>query len=120
MQINIKMTSMEITESISEKLNKSTAHIEKILHEKAEDSALLTVEIGKKTKHHRQGDIFFTQLHLVRDGDDFNVMSEKEELLDSIDAAEEELLRQIKSKQDKRKDLTRQGGKEIKDASREE
>ncbi len=114
--MNTKMTNMEMSDSLSTEIDKRVEHIEKILHERDRDGSILTMELGKETNHHKNGEIFFTRMNLVRGSDEFNVESEKEDVFQALYAASDELVAQIKSEQDRAKDIQRKRGKDFKDS----
>ena len=112
MNINIKTTTITLTPSISEYVDKRIGLIEKFLQD--DSSVQCDVELAKTTSHHRQGDIFKAEVHIVGKDKNIYVSAEKEDLYAAIDAVKDEVLREIKSSNSKRRSLIRRGGAQIK------
>lgn len=113
MRINEKGTNMKITEDIKDYLYKKLEHIEKFL-DPTDESVLCDVELGKVSKHHKNGDVFRTEINLHIAGKNFRAESEEEELFSSIDTAKDEMVRELKSNKDKKVSLLKSGGSKIK------
>lgn len=113
MRINEKGTNMEITDRIKEYLYKKLEHIEKFIDPR-DESAMCDVELGKTTNHHKNGDIFRTELNLQIKGKNLRAVSEMEDLFASIDIAKDEMVRELQSNKDKKVSLVRRGGAKMK------
>lgn len=111
MSTNIKATNMELTEAISDYVNKRLEGIKKF---SKEDEIVTRVEVGRTTNHHKQGDFFKAEFDINIKGKKFYTVSEKEDLYEAIDDAREEIVRQITSKKDKEKTLFKRGAKSVK------
>ncbi len=102
---------MELTEAITEYVNKRLSSIEKF----AKDSVISGfVEIGKTTNHHKQGDVFKAEFDIKIDGNKFFAASEKSDLYIAIDDAKEELTRRIKDTKDRKQTLYKRGATSVK------
>ncbi len=113
MRINEKGTNIELSANIRDYLYKKLAHIEKFVNPN-DESAICDVEIGKTTNHHKNGDIFRTEINLHLKGKSFRVVAEKDDLFASIDVAQDDMTREIQSNKDKKISLMRRGGAKVK------
>jgi putative sigma-54 modulation protein len=111
MNINIKATNMELTETISDYVNKRLSAIEKFVKDEEMNAH---VEVGKTTNHHKQGEIFKAEFNIEISGNKFYTISEQEDLYTSIDDAKEEILRQITKTKDRRQTLFKRGATSVK------
>ena len=66
------------------------------------------VEIGKSSRHHRSGPVFYAEVNLNIGGMLLRAEVEDKDLRTAIDLARDELHIQIKKFKEKRKDLARQ------------
>ena len=62
MQIKIKATNLALTPSISDYAKKRVEMLEKFIAEGSEN-ALIKVEVGKTTQHHKRGEIFRAEIN---------------------------------------------------------
>ena len=113
MRINEKGTNLEITSRIREYFYKKLEHIEKFVNSD-DDSAMLDVELGKTTNHHKNGEIFRTEINLQLKGKNFRAVAEEEDLFASIDIAKDDMVRQLQISKDKKIGLVRKGGARVK------
>jgi len=112
MNTNIKATNIELTDAISDYVNKRLAGLEKFVREGEEMDVY--VEVGKTTKHHKQGDYFRAEFNIEISGSKFYTFSEKEDLYKAIDDAREQVVRNITNRKDRKKTLFRRGASAIK------
>lgn len=66
------------------------------------------VEIGKSTRHHRNGEVFYAEVNLRMGGKLLRATCSHEDLRNAIVDAKDELQVQIKKFKEKKKDLARQ------------
>ncbi len=111
MIINIKATNMELTPAIEDYINKKLVSLEKF---NKDGEISVYVEVGKTTNHHKQGELFKSEINLSLDGKKFFTNSEKEDLYKAIDSSEEDVVRQITSKKDKNQTLFKRGATSVK------
>ncbi len=111
--INIKSTNIALTPAIEEYINKKILGIEKFVSDSEE--ALASVEVGKTTKHHKQGDVFRAEIHMKVPGNEFYVTVEKDDLYAAIDEVKDELVRDMTSRRKRALRLLRKGGQKIKE-----
>lgn len=112
MNINIKTTVLDLTPAISEYVEKRLDAIKKFFQD--DSTAQFDIELAKTTNHHKNGDIFRAEIHIVAKGVNTYASSEKEDLYMAIDAVRDEVLRKVKSSNEKQRSLVRRGGAKIK------
>ena len=113
MKINLKATGIELTPAISDYATRKISAIEKYLADP--DSATAYVEVGKSTKHHKQGPYFRAE---VRVSGNFYAKHEAEDLYAAIDLVRDEIAHELTHAKDKRLKLVRRGGRVIKNIMR--
>ncbi|KKW14940.1 MAG: hypothetical protein UY54_C0010G0013 [Parcubacteria group bacterium GW2011_GWA2_50_10b] len=89
MKINIKATGIELTPAIAGYVQKKISAIEKYLPAGAVD-LVAQVEVGKSTQHHKSGEVFKAEVHLVGAGLDLYAVSEQSDLYAAIDLVKDE------------------------------
>ena len=110
--INTKGTNISLTPAISEYIEKKVAMLEKFL--KNTDEVLVNVEVGKTTKHHKSGEYFKAEFHVMENGNDHYAVAETEDLYASIDEVKDEIARKLSSNKKKVLHLFRKGSAMIK------
>jgi ribosomal subunit interface protein len=113
MRINEKGVNMQITGEIKDYLYKKLAHLEKFLNLN-DESILCEVELGKISNHHKNGDVFRTEINLHIAGKNLRAVSEMDELFASIDMAKDEMVRELQANKDKKVSLIKRSGAKIK------
>lgn len=111
MNINIKATNMDLTSAISDYVNKRLASIEKF----SKDGNITgSVEVGKTTNHHKQGDVYKAEFNIDMNGEHFFADSEQSDLYAAIDDAKEEISRTISNNKDRKQTLFKRGASSVK------
>ncbi len=103
---------MELTSAISSYVNKKAEAIERFVPEGEE--VIISVEVGKTTKHHKQGDYFKAEFDVSLNGENFFTDSEKSDLYKAIDDAKDELIKRIKNNKKRKNTLFKRGAVSIK------
>lgn len=111
MEIKIKATNIELTEAISEYVNKKVLSLEKFINE---NDTLVYVEVAKTTNHHKNGEVFKTEIDLRMGGTKFFAVSESDDLYATIDEAREAMFRELTSNKDRTDTLFRRGARSVK------
>ncbi len=109
---NLKATNMELTDAIREYVEKRLSQLDKLLQ--GHRDMHLSVEVGKTTRHHKEGDFFFAEVNLVLGGENFRAVSERDNLYTAIDEVKDELARELTHFKDRRRTLIRRGSLAIK------
>ncbi|MBI1974708.1 MAG: ribosome-associated translation inhibitor RaiA [Candidatus Zambryskibacteria bacterium] len=110
MKINIKATGIALTPAIFGYANKKISSLEKYLA----GEAVAQVEVGKSTKHHKSGNVFRAEVHLVGGGLDLYAVSEKADLYAAIDVVKDEITHALTQNKTKKETLYRRGAATIK------
>jgi len=113
MIIKEKGTNIEITQEIRQYLYKKLEHLKKFINP-TDGGTLCEVEIGRTTVHHKNGDIFRTEINLRFAGKNLRAVSEKDELFASIDLAKDEMMSGLKAVKEKSVSKARKGELKIK------
>ena len=114
---NIKGTKIDLTPAITDYVKKRLSALSKVIS--AEDtSARADIEVGKRTIHHKEGDLFFAEVNLHLAGRDFRAVSEQADLYTAIDEAKDEIIREVVNHKDRERTLIRRGGAIVKDLMR--
>ncbi|MEK7586139.1 MAG: ribosome-associated translation inhibitor RaiA [Patescibacteria group bacterium] len=111
MNINIKATNMELTDAISDYVNKRLASIEKFARG---GEVTGFVEVGKTTNHHKQGDVYKAEFDINLNGEKFFAKSEQSDLYAAIDDAKEEIARSVTHNKDRKQTLFKRGASSVK------
>lgn len=112
MNINIKATAFELSPAIRDYVQKRFDAAGRFLE--SDPSTKIDVEVGRTTSHHKNGDVFRAEIHIV--GAHRNVYAEAEEadLYAAIDAVRDEILRRLSSDKGRKLSRMRRGGAAVK------
>lgn len=111
MSITIKTTLIDITPALTDYTEKRLGTIAK----HTESTPTITVEIGKTTMHHRNGDVFRAEVNVITAlGKQYRAVSEKTDLYEAIDDVRTEIVRELKEGKSKTQTLFRRGAKKLK------
>lgn len=113
MNINIKTTNISLTEAISDYTSKRLDAVTQLL--KDDSTVQCDVELAKTTNHHKNGDIFRAEVHIVGKNRDIYSACEEDDLYKAIDMVRDEVLREIRSAKGKKLSILRRGGAKLKD-----
>ena len=116
MKINIKATGIELTPAISQYTEKKVYSIGKYFQESP--NVVAHVEVGKSTKHHKSGEVFLAEVHIIGAGLDLYAVSEQSDLYAAIDLVKDEIVESIIRDKGKKMTLARRGAKFVKDTIR--
>ncbi len=112
MKINIKTTTLSLTPAISDYIDKRFASLEKFFQ--GDTTVKCDIEIAKTTNHHKNGEIFKAEIHIVAKDKNLYASAEREDLYSAIDDVRDEVLGEVKSSSGKIRSLLRKGGAKIK------
>jgi putative sigma-54 modulation protein len=116
MQISIKATGIELTPAISEYVDKKVSMLEKYLEPNPD--IIARVEVGKDTNHHKHGEIFRAEVHIVGAGKDVYAVEHAVDLYAAIDKVKDRAAHELTSGKGRRFALARRGGRKVKDMMR--
>ena len=114
MKHNIKALEISLTPAITEYLEKRISHLDKFIMPENKEEVMCYAEIGKSSKHHKNGDIFVTEFTIHIGGKSFRATAEEFDLYASIDKATEEMSEELKSFKDKKVSMLKRSGNKIK------
>jgi len=115
MNFNVKATHFELTDSISDYLDKKVAAFTKFIDDT--DAVRGGVELARD-RHHSKGEVFRAEITLEAPHGFFRVSEEGETVFSAIDLAQEEMLKELRRYKDKRLTLLRWGGNQLKEFTR--
>ena len=113
MKLNIKASGIELTPAISAYVEKKLGSLEKYF-DNSEDT-VVQAEVGKSTKHHKSGQVFFAEVRISGPGLDLYAVSEQIDLYAAIDVVKDEVADKLSHVKGKRETLSRRGAKMVKD-----
>ena len=111
MNTNIKATNMELTSSITDYVNKKIESLAKFLNGK---DAVIKVEVGKTTQHHKNGEYYRAEIDISAGDVKVYASSEENDLYSAIDSVKEEIARSLVSMKDRKKTLFKRGATSVK------
>ncbi|OGZ06435.1 MAG: hypothetical protein A3C93_01745 [Candidatus Lloydbacteria bacterium RIFCSPHIGHO2_02_FULL_54_17] len=109
----IKATNIEHTNAVDAYLTKRLAELVRILEPK-EQSELARIELGKSTKHHRTGEVFFAEITFHVKKKDFRATATGADLYEAIDKMQAMIVREVKRHHDHARAERKKGGREFK------
>ncbi len=112
MKINTKATNISLTPAITEYIDKKLESLVKFFSNT--DEVIINVEVGKSTKHHKSGEYFRAELHVISAGEDYYVAAQKDDLYAAIDEVKDGIIREMTSRRKRTIRLVRKGGARIK------
>lgn len=115
MKINIMATGIELTPAISDYVHKKVLMLEKYA---PSPDVVAQVEVGKSTQHHKTGEIFRADIHLIGAGMDYYAEEETEDLYAAIDKVKDEIIREMTQSKGRRFAMVRRSQRFMKDAMR--
>lgn len=113
MDIRIKATNTNLTQGITDYVEKRLSAFEKYIDPK-DTSVKCYVEVGRTTKHHKHGDILRAEINLHISGQDFRSVSETSSLHGAIDEAKDEMVRTLRKHKQKQSQQVKRGGAQMK------
>jgi len=113
MRTTIKATNIEHTNAIDAYLLKRLNELERVLEPK-EASELVHIELGKLTKHHRKGQLFFAEITFHVKKKDFRATGEGSDLYEAIDKMQAMIVREVKRHHELVRGKRKKGGRELK------
>jgi len=112
MEIKIKHTNITPTPDVASYLDKKLEAFKKFVED--DPTAICEVELGKTTKHHQTGDIFFAEINLMQGGRQFRAVAEEATPMAAIDRAKDEVLAELGRSKKKDRILARHAGAAVK------
>lgn len=98
---------MELTPAIKSYVEEKVGSLKKFLHEVSEDLIQVRVEVGRPSKHHKTGPVFYAEANLKVGGKLIRANKEDFDLYAAINKVRDELEIQVKKFKEKRADSVR-------------
>lgn len=114
MHITIKTKNFELTPAISEYIEKKVVAFEKLV-DLEDTTAKCAVEIGKPSKHHQTGEVFYAEFNVTIAGSSFRASENGETIYTAIDTAKDDMVRKLRRHKKKGLHLLRRGGMKLKE-----
>ncbi|MDB5258841.1 MAG: ribosome hibernation promoting factor [Candidatus Taylorbacteria bacterium] len=112
MNTNIKATHIVLTEAISDYVDKRFQSVKKLLEN--DPTVKMDIELSRTTQHHKNGEIFRADVHIVGNHLDAYASAEKTDLYAAIDVLRDEITQRITATKGKRIAAVRKGGAKVK------
>lgn len=109
MNINLKTKGFDLTGAIEIYLREKLDSLDKILPE--DESISADVELMRTTNHHNKGNIYRAEINLAVPGRLIRAVAEEWDLRVAIDAAKDELQREIAGKKERSQSLYKKGAR---------
>ncbi len=107
----LKATGMELTDAIEAAVDHTLEHLEKFT-ERFGEAVSVRVEVGKSTRHHKNGPYFRAEINMKIPGKLLRAEAEAEDLYAAIEKVEDELKAELKKEKEKHLDQRKESGKE--------
>lgn len=109
MKFNLKATNVTLNDDIRSYLEKRLQSLAKLI-DIDDPAVIIDVELGRTTRHHQSGDIFFAEINIHKGKDTFRAVSDRSDLHSAIDDMHDEIARELASRKGKKLSLARRGG----------
>ena len=118
MNINIKTTNLELTDSIRDYLDKKMAQVEKFIKAPSTEP-IADIEIGKTTNAKNSAeDLFKAEINLQIGGSLYRYSAEEAEIYSAIDKMKDQIIREVRKEKEKKRDYFRRGALRMKEMIR--
>jgi putative sigma-54 modulation protein len=112
MNINIKATNMDLTDTLRDYVHSKIGALEKIIG--SSEDVNLFVEIGKESNHHNKGEVYMSEVRTRISGKDYYIKKFESNLYAAIDAVKDDLIRDVKVDKKRGETLFRRGARSLK------
>lgn len=113
MILNIKATKTTLTDSLREYIEKKLKPLDKLIGGDV-DGAMVRVEIGRTTNHHKKGEVYRAEIKIALGKTSLYAEAADEDIYAAIDTVKDEILRELKSYKTKSSDKKKMGGRVVK------
>ena len=117
MRLNLKTTNMSVGSDVKEYLRKKLRSLERTL-DFDDPSVMVDVELGRTTRHHEKGDVFFAEINIHRGKESFRAVADWSDIMSAIDGMRDAVARELQSAKGKKFSLTRRSGQLVKELLR--
>ena len=109
MRLNFKATNLTVTNETRAYLDKKLQSLEKLL-DFDDEAVIVDVELGRTTRHHQSGDVFFAEINIHRGKESFRAVADRPDLMSAIDGMRDSMARELSAGKEKRLSLLRRSG----------
>lgn len=113
MRFNLKVTDISITSDVREYLDKKLQGLEKLL-DFSDPAVIVDVELGRTTRHHQTGDVFFAEININRGKESRRAVADSSDIVSAIDGMRDAIAGNLSADKEKRLSLVRRGGQAAK------
>lgn len=106
MRLNLKATNITLNDDTRSYLEKRLTSLGKLM-DIDDPAVLIDVELGRTTKHHQSGDIFFAEINVHRGKEAFRAVSNRGDLNSAIDDMHGEIAGELLSWKGRKKSFSR-------------
>lgn len=121
MRVIVHKKDLEITNALSDFIEKKlVAPLQKRLKSfSASSLPMLDLEIGRLTRHHRKGDVYYVEGNLNINGNVLRAEATDQDIHTACDLLKDELIREITKFKDKQGTVSKKAGRKIKQEKEE-
>ena len=109
----VKGTGITLTPAIDSAIDKIVEALNKYI-DPSDTAALVEIEVGKTSNHHKSGDIFRAEINFRSKIGNIRAEAEKEDLYVAMTAVKDEITETLRSKKAKKIDFARRSGTQLK------
>ncbi|MDD2731435.1 MAG: ribosome-associated translation inhibitor RaiA [Candidatus Portnoybacteria bacterium] len=114
MKIIFKSSNFSLTPALESYLRKKINTLGKFLKSFNEEAIKFEAEVGRTTRHHKQGTIFRAEINLSIGGKFFRAEEESDDIYSAIDEVRDELEQEIKKFKTKQGTIFLRGARSLK------
>lgn len=109
----VKGTGITLTPAIDSAIDKIVEALNKYI-DPSDTAALVEIEVGRTTTHHKSGDIFRAEINFRSKIGNLRAEAEKDDLYVAMTAVKDEIAENLRSKKAKKIDFARRSGTQLK------
>ena len=116
MSINfhIKTKNIDLTPEITSQVHDKIGTVEKFIDISGDKEVLAEVEVGLRSKHHKKGNVYRTEVNLTYNGKFSRAVVKAGSVEESLDKLKDEITRQVRRDKNKKENMFVKGGRQIK------
>lgn len=119
MQIILKGQNMEVPQRVEDHVRSKLASLEKFIPQKESLEILAEVEVGRRSRRQKKGDVYRAEINLTLDGILHRSVSKRSEITEAFDVAYSGIERQVRRGKKKSDSLMRRGARRAKEMLRD-
>lgn len=109
MRLNLKATSITLSDDIRGYLDKKLASLSKFL-DLEDEAVVVAVELGRSTKHHQSGEVFYAEISVYRGKESWRAAHRDVTLMAAIDGMRDEIAGELVAAHGKNISIMRRSG----------